>query len=503
MRHQNVILVLFCFACLLIFLQACNLSGHSRELQHALSLAGDNRAELEKVLAHFQNDELKLKAAKFLIENMPYHLSMEEYFRSPAGERYRPDISMFNHRYDMRRHIDSLRQQGYRMVRNTLPDIETVNSAFLINNIELAFKAWQKPWARDVSFIDFCRYILPYRAHIEPLSHLRGEIMERFVPLLEAAGVTTSLEACKVLNEYLRVNRVIRYRNPGFPFYPTIDETYKLGLGACEGMTNLGVFIMRAVGIPVVIDFTIWTKIDLGHTWIAVLNDGVFHSFEPAGTQPIRHGQVFSTQRNNIPAKVYRQRFDPIACNRLEDDDGFDTFLKDPLVQDVTYQYLAPTTTIKIAIDEKYTNSFNLVYLLTHNFYQWQPVAIGQRSDAMGIFENVVGDNVFMVADSPDGRRLRFITPPFHVDKEGEIRKFIPQLQDREELTVTKHQARRGRPHTLSFWDIEFPCRTCLKPTQHRRIIQFQKTPYCGLRPAGALISEFSLLKTAILEDIK
>lgn len=39
--------------------------------------AGKNRKELEKVLEYYQNDSLKLRAAQFLIENMPYHYSYQ------------------------------------------------------------------------------------------------------------------------------------------------------------------------------------------------------------------------------------------------------------------------------------------------------------------------------------------------------------------------------------------------------------------------------------------
>ncbi len=34
-----------------------------------------------------------------------------------------------------------------------------------------------------------------------------------------------------------------------------------------------------------------------------------------------------------------------------------------------------------------------------------------------------------MVADSPDGNKLRNITAPFYTDKDGNIRKFIPQKE--------------------------------------------------------------------------
>lgn len=43
------------------------------KLDQALSLAGENRSELEKGLEYYKKDSdpLKLKAAIFLIENMP------------------------------------------------------------------------------------------------------------------------------------------------------------------------------------------------------------------------------------------------------------------------------------------------------------------------------------------------------------------------------------------------------------------------------------------------
>lgn len=66
-------LLLFLFG-----LSACT-EPYKREAQKVLPLAGDNRAELEKVIEHFANDEdpLKRLAAWFLIANMPYHAGFE------------------------------------------------------------------------------------------------------------------------------------------------------------------------------------------------------------------------------------------------------------------------------------------------------------------------------------------------------------------------------------------------------------------------------------------
>ena len=48
-------------------------------LESALERAGENRIELERVLRHYSEedkDSLKWEAARFLIENMPGHLSI-------------------------------------------------------------------------------------------------------------------------------------------------------------------------------------------------------------------------------------------------------------------------------------------------------------------------------------------------------------------------------------------------------------------------------------------
>ncbi|HLZ89627.1 MAG TPA: hypothetical protein VKQ52_20375, partial [Puia sp.] len=44
-------------------------------MDHALTVAGENRDQLQRVLDHYSRpkDSLKLAAAKFLIANMPYH----------------------------------------------------------------------------------------------------------------------------------------------------------------------------------------------------------------------------------------------------------------------------------------------------------------------------------------------------------------------------------------------------------------------------------------------
>ena len=64
-------LMVFFFVALLCFCASCN--KYSKSVEEVLSLAGENRDELEKVLLHYQDDDSKLKAAEFLIQNMVGH----------------------------------------------------------------------------------------------------------------------------------------------------------------------------------------------------------------------------------------------------------------------------------------------------------------------------------------------------------------------------------------------------------------------------------------------
>ena len=56
------------FLILTIFISACS---SSNQLEYALERAQTNRPEMEKVLCHYTDSEIKYRAAQYLISNMP------------------------------------------------------------------------------------------------------------------------------------------------------------------------------------------------------------------------------------------------------------------------------------------------------------------------------------------------------------------------------------------------------------------------------------------------
>jgi hypothetical protein len=138
-------------------------------LSMALRFAGENRGELEKVLAHYQDDTLKYKSACFLIENMPRYYSYGEdaYLNAQAAmiqacKNNNNDILPLNNQ------ANSFNRAG------KIYDSQVITAEYLIENIDFAFKLWEeKPWNKYLSFEDFCEYLLPYRIGNDPLENWR------------------------------------------------------------------------------------------------------------------------------------------------------------------------------------------------------------------------------------------------------------------------------------------------------------------------------------------
>ena len=120
--------------------------------------------ELEKVLEHFESekDGFKYEAARFLIENMPFHSTCvgpatrlyDSLYLKTAMEPLNDRTNYFN------RHAMAVDDSQTRMVA----DITAVRAGYLIKMINYACDVWRNMgWNREYDktvFFDACR-ILP------------------------------------------------------------------------------------------------------------------------------------------------------------------------------------------------------------------------------------------------------------------------------------------------------------------------------------------------------
>ena len=159
----------------LILLLSVSCRHNAPTLDQALQQAGENRAELEKVLDHYRQnpaDSQKYRAAEYLIRYMPFHTSVggayEAYYDIVDSLLSLPDRTGVMKQIE--RVSDSLKPQVY-----TQRDIQVVSADYLIRNIEAAFEDWKHTgWAGHLNFDQFCEYLLPYKCiDTQPLDNWR------------------------------------------------------------------------------------------------------------------------------------------------------------------------------------------------------------------------------------------------------------------------------------------------------------------------------------------
>lgn len=164
-----------------IAMSAHMLASCDGDLQSALEHADDNRAELEKVLAHFKEDPdpLKYASARFLIENMGYYYSYDGH-----------DIKLYDSIYLNAQHEPGNYRTDYiNKAYGTIlfdncqvkSDLQAIHADFLIKAIDEACDVWNlSSWSKDYDQSVFFNYVLPYRISNECLSDWRKTVGNEF-----------------------------------------------------------------------------------------------------------------------------------------------------------------------------------------------------------------------------------------------------------------------------------------------------------------------------------
>lgn len=277
----------------------------NRRLKVALEFAGSNRKELEKVLAHYANDSLKLAAAYFLIENMPRWYAYEGW-QLDTLKRVQADIL----RTDTLEQKDRKKWQGfdYRSLQKVY-DAKVIHADYLIENIDMAFREWrERPWNRTLPFSDFCELILPYRIGDEPLSDWRRLYRSYYGSLIDSICYSDDvLEACQIVNDELARQS---YKYNVELSVPHRDGTFLFNhrIGYCREVSDLTLYAMRACGIPVATDFIVYSPdYQNSHEWNVVRDTtGCFIPFGFEWSRPERTGQRDDGRKKG---KVYRYSY--------------------------------------------------------------------------------------------------------------------------------------------------------------------------------------------------
>ncbi|MDD4051109.1 MAG: transglutaminase-like domain-containing protein [candidate division Zixibacteria bacterium] len=360
----------------------------------ALDSAGTNRGELEKVLAHYaaSGDTLKFMAAYFLIGNMEGH-SYVTYSLKDTTDNVVPFDPLVYPTYEgLTASFDTLEKKygvlDYKK-KDVNDDLRTITADLLIMHIDYAFRAWkEKPWAKHLTFDQFCQYVLPYRGSNEPLENWRPVFWDKYASL--ESTMTDPIEAARLINKDIMTWFGF---DPRYYFHPTdqgMTEMMAKGKGRCEDMTNLTIFAMRANGLAVTSDYTpAWADAGNNHAWNAILvPGGKVVPFMGAEANPGDYHLA------NKFAKVYRKMYgknpDNLAFQQHKQE-KLPGWLAGKNYIDVTADY-DRVCNVTVTLTQAVPDSVDIAYICVFNSGEWQPIQWGR----------ITGQTVTFAAMRPD-----------------------------------------------------------------------------------------------------
>ncbi|MEE9442439.1 MAG: transglutaminase-like domain-containing protein [candidate division Zixibacteria bacterium] len=469
---MKILLILLIVGAVSILSACSNMDNYPENVSEALNFAGDNRAELIRVIDHYKDsgDSLKLQAAYFLIGNMEDHCYVTYRLFDTSENTVEIDPMTYENYEVLTIAIDSIEKtRGELDYESTdkIMDMETVSADFLINQIDLAFTAWrEKPWAGHLNFDEFCRYVLPYRGSNEPLEDWRSHFVKKY------AGIDTLLENSKDPVEAAGfINKDVRTWfgfDPRYYFHPTdqgMTEMLASGLGRCEDMTNMAIFALRANALAVTSDFTpYWANTGNNHAWNAILTaNGTVVPFMGAEADP---GQY---KLHNKAAKVYRKTFDKQMGNLVfqpNKQDSLPRWLNRKYYTDVTADYM-DVCDVAISCTEEIPDSADIGYICVFNSGEFRPIHWGRIEDGRVTFTDM-GNGIVYLPASYQNKEIVALASPFILTEDCRIEYLIPDTGRTISINlsgVTKRAMAAstetsklgsltiGEEYTLSYWD--------------------------------------------------
>lgn len=402
-------------------------------LESALCAAGNNRKELEKVLDYFQkdpDDSLKYKAACFLVRNAPYYYS---YAPSVVIDSLKQLKVENRNRWIAAEVIEKWKWFHYQ----TLPkikDIDVITADLLIENIEYAFKAWNKrPWSKNYSFEDFCEYILPYRVGDETLEKWRKIYYERYNPVLDSLYQGTDVvEASRIVAAYLQSEKF--YNRTDFEL-PHMGALFLLEnrVGYCRDGCDVTSYVMRALGIPVAMDqYYTSPSYHSRHFWSAVIDttglDVPFNYYE------ILPQRGINNERKR--GKVYRKFFG-IQKKDIDvvNDSNVPELFRNPFWADVTERYY-PDSGFNIAIESRESTD-KYVYLSVYDYDRYIPIDIAIINGKGATFKNVEKNLVYQPVYYRNGKSFP-AGYPFFLEEGAVPSYFIPDTLNTYDGVLTR-----------------------------------------------------------------
>jgi len=398
------------------------------DVKQQLETFGSNKKKFENIIKDYEkeHDSFKLKAIYFIIKNI----------------------------------------SGLKTVTVTKPlfgttsiqyDVEQIEEDHLKENIDYAVNSVKdKLTSNTIGFNDFCNYILPYRIGYEKLESWRPKLNKQYSFLVSTPAINDDAVICRLLNDTLTKGfNYIENGNQGiFKGWTTLNHEKK---GNCTEMTKMVLYPLRALGVPVTIDYTpAWGNLNGGgHIWNVLIRKGAknlpfmglesspYHC-DPSLLIENKTDNTKTTYRRY--SKVYRYSFAinneslPHLNRNNEPTPGY---LNDEKIYDVTDEYVH-TADVATSYDSSLlSKKIGFAYLCVFNNGDWIPVAWGQQSDSTIIYKKVATHILYLPMTYQKEKEIfSAISHPFYITENDRPFYLNPDKKRRKSITVKYTQSR-------------------------------------------------------------
>ena len=226
-----------------------------------------------------------------------------------------------------------------------------------------------------------------------------------------------------------------------YPFGHIGPEYVQYLSGTCREVTDFGVYLFRALGIPCAIDFVpVRSYVNAGHFWLTTWNkDGEEYMTDfPQKLRPVRKNWWY---RWDDSSKVYRYTF---SVNRklyeqmAKYGEDIYPFWHLPKFMDVTYAYgYNFKKELVIPLEKLYKTKRigKIAYLCVSDRDRWTPIDWTEYDAGRLSFQYMRNGSFMRVATYENGT-LCFLTDPFYVDKQSNEICYYPAGKEKGDVIL-------------------------------------------------------------------
>ncbi|MGO4772850.1 hypothetical protein ACEN2I_14405 [Flavobacterium sp. W22_SRS_FK3] len=448
---QNIKKIIFLLCPLLLHAQ------YPYSVEAVLKKAGNNRIELEKALQYTNKtgDELKIKAMQFLISNMDIHSSADYYWENTAKEKVEYNELTYPDFEKAKIALETIKEKNMGLLPKPViyQDIETVTGDYLIQNLEKAFQSWNSSAMKNISFGDFCEYILPYRVSEEPLQDWRIIYSDKFKWISEqipSKGFKPVLISVKDDYDNWFTNTWGEPRKEPLPRLGALQLLLRKE-GPCPDIADLGVFIMRSQGIPAAVNvIPYWATATGGHFTNTFFDDKMHPYNCDYGAKD------YEEDLKREPAKVLRMTYSKQqgTLGSFEDKKNIPTaILRQQNYIDVTKDYWKTTDVMCPLYDS--ANPSKIVYATTFNGLAWRPFWWGKVENGKTTFTSVCKGTVLIPQYFTNGKLVHAGAPIVVGDKENKV--LLADITQSREILIQEADKylrfKIGITYKLYYWN--------------------------------------------------